>query len=45
MFSLFSAPFTIFLELDFFCNEFFVLAGPVINALANTAGELYKSIL
>lgn len=32
------APTAILLELDFFSNEFLVLAGPVIYALAGTAG-------
>jgi hypothetical protein len=45
MLSLFSAPFAIFIELDFFSNEFLVLAGPVIYTLAGSAGELDKSVL
>jgi hypothetical protein len=42
---LLSAPFAEFFELDFFSNEFLVFAGPVIYALAGSAGEFYKSIL
>jgi hypothetical protein len=42
---LLSAPFAIFFQLNFFGNEFFVFAGPVIYALAGSAGEFYKSIL
>ena len=45
MLRLLSAPFAILFELDFFGNEFFVLAGPVIYAFAGTEGKLYKSIL
>jgi len=45
MFSLFTAPFAEFFELDFFCNEFFVFAGPVIYTLASRTGKFYKSIL
>jgi len=40
-----SAPFAEFIELDFFDNKFFVLAGPVIYALASTADKFYKSFL
>jgi len=45
MLRLFSAPLAEFLKLDFFNNEFFVFTGPVIDALAVSAGEFYKSIL
>jgi hypothetical protein len=42
---LLSAPFAEFFKLDFFSNEFLVLAGPVIYTLAGSTGEFYKSIL
>ena len=45
MLGLLSAPFAILFELDFFSNEFLVLAGPVIYALAGSTGEFYKAIL
>ena len=45
MLGLLAAPFAILFELDLFGDEFLVLAGPVIDALAGTAGEFYKSIL
>jgi len=45
MLGLFAAPFAEFFKLDFFSNEFFVLAGPVIYALAGSASKFYKSIL
>ena len=45
MLGLFLAPFAKFVELDLFCDEFLVLAGPVVDALAGTAGKLYKSVL
>jgi len=38
MLRLLAAPFAEFVELDFFSDEFLVLAGPVVDALANTAG-------
>jgi len=40
-----AAPFAIFLELYFALNEFFVLAGPIIYALAGVAGEFDESVL
>jgi hypothetical protein len=45
MLGLFLAPFAEFVELDFLGYEFLVLAGPVVYALAGTAGQFYKSIL
>jgi len=45
MLGLLSAPFAEFFELDLFSDEFLILAGPVIYALAGRAGEFYKSIL
>ena len=45
MLGLLSAPFAEFIELDFLSNEFLVLAGPVVYALACTAAKLYKSFL
>jgi hypothetical protein len=45
MLRLLSAPFAEFFELDFFSNEFLVLAGPVVYMLTGSAGEFYKSIL
>ena len=45
MLGLLSAPFAEFFELDFLGNEFLVLAGPVIYALASSASKFYKSIL
>ena len=38
-------PFTMFFKLNFAFNELFVFAGPVVNALALTAGQFYKIIL
>jgi hypothetical protein len=43
--SLFSAPFAEFFKLNLFSDEFLVLAGPVIYALAGSAAKFYKSIL
>jgi len=45
MLGLLSAPFAVFFKLDFFSNEFLVLAGPVIYAFAGSADKFYKSIL
>ena len=45
MLSLFTTPFAVFFQLNFFGDEFFVLAGPVIYTLTISAGELDKSIL
>ena len=45
MLGLFPAPPAILFELDFFSDEFLVLAGPVIDALTVYTGKLYKSIL
>ena len=45
MLGLLAAPFAILFELNLFSDEFFILAGPVIYALANTTCELNKSIL
>jgi len=45
MLRLFAAPFAEFIELDFFGDQFFVLAGPVIYTFADTTGKFYKSIL
>ena len=39
------APAAILLELDLFGDEFFVLARPIIDAIAFGAGELEKLIL
>jgi len=39
------APLAILIELNLFSDEFLVFTGPVIYALAGTAGKLYKSIL
>jgi hypothetical protein len=43
--SLLFAPFAIFFKLNLFSDEFLVFAGPVIYALAGSAGKFYKSIL
>jgi hypothetical protein len=45
MLGLFLAPFAEFVELNFLGDNLLVLAGPVIYALAGSAGEFYKSIL
>ena len=45
VFSLLLAPFAEFVEFDLLSDKFLVLAGPVVDTLAGTAGELYKSIL
>jgi len=45
MLSLLAAPFTILFKLDFFGDEFFIFAGPVIYPFAGFAGKFYKSIL
>jgi hypothetical protein len=45
MLGLLAAPFAVLFKLDFFCDEFLVLAGPVIYAFAGRAGKFYKSIL
>ena len=45
MLSLFSTPIAILFELNLFCDEFLVFAGPVIYAFAGSAGKFYKSIL
>lgn len=38
-------PLAEFYELDFLGHGLLVLAGPVVDALAGTAGEFYKPIL
>ncbi len=38
-------PFTVLFELNFASDKFLVLAAPVVDALAGTAGEFYKFIL
>lgn len=45
MLGLLFAPFAVFIQLNLFSDEFFVLAGPVIDAFAGLAGKFYKSIL
>ncbi len=45
MFSFLLAPLAVFVELDLFCDEFFVLTGPVIYALTGSASKFYKAIL
>jgi len=45
MLRLLAAPFAEFFKLDFFSDEFLVLAGPVIYVLASSTGKFYKSIL
>jgi len=42
---LLAAPFAILIKLDLFSDEFLVLAGPVIDAFAGSAGKFYKSVL
>jgi hypothetical protein len=39
------APFTVLLELYFTGYQLLVFAGPIIDALAFVAGELYKAFL
>ncbi len=39
------APFAELIKLYLFSDEFLVLAGPVIDALAGSTTEFYKSIL
>jgi len=41
----FLAPLAVFLELDLLGDQFLVLAGPIIDALAFATGELDKSFL
>jgi hypothetical protein len=45
MLGLFLAPFAELYEFYFLGYKLFILAGPVIYALAVAAGKLYKSIL
>ena len=45
MLGLLFAPLAKLVELNLFSDEFLVLTGPVIYALADPAGKLYKSIL
>ena len=45
MLGVFTAPFAVFLKLDFLGDKLLVLTGPVIDALASRAGEFYKAIL
>jgi len=45
MLGLFSAPFAVFFQLDFFSYEFLVFTGPVIYALTGGTGKFYKSFL
>jgi hypothetical protein len=45
VFGLLFAPLAEFIELELFSDEFFVLAGPVVDPLASSAGKFYKSIL
>jgi hypothetical protein len=40
-----SAPGAIFIELDFTLNKLFVLAGPVVYALAGLAREFNQLVL
>jgi hypothetical protein len=42
---LLAAPLAVFFKLDLFSNELLIFAGPVIYALASSAGEFYKPIL
>ncbi len=39
------APLTIFLELDLASDKLLVLAAPIVDALAGSAGEFYEFIL
>lgn len=45
MFLLGFTPFAILFELDLSCDEFLVLAAPVVNALASAAGEFDQFVL
>ncbi len=45
MLGLLFTPFAEFIELDLFNDEFLVLAGPIVDALASSAAKFYKSIL
>lgn len=45
MLGLLFAPLAILVELNLFCDEFFVLAGPVVYALACSTAKFYESIL
>lgn len=38
-------PFTILFELNFTSDKLLVLAAPIVDALASTAGEFYEFIL
>lgn len=40
-----TAPFTVLFEFKFFDYQFLVFTGPVVYALAGSAGKFYKSIL
>jgi len=41
----FTAPLTVLFKFKFFNHQFLVFAGPVVYALAGSAGKFYKSIL
>ena len=45
MWNLLLAPFAIFLELDLASDQLFVLAAPIVNALAVFAREFDESFL
>jgi hypothetical protein len=45
MLGLFLAPFAVFQKLNFLGYQLFVLARPVVYALASPAAKFYKSIL
>jgi hypothetical protein len=39
------APLAVLQKLDLFLDELLIFAGPIVYALAVSAGELYKSVL
>ena len=43
--SLFLTPSAILLKLNLSSDEFFVLAGPIVDALTLGTGEFYKAVL
>ncbi len=45
MLDLFLAPSAVLLKFDFLGNQLLVLGRPIVDPLAGTAGEFYKSIL
>ena len=39
------APFAVFFKFNLALHQLFILGGPIVDALALVAGELYESIL